>query len=137
MLWFVVMQVLSTLLDWLRIGRWSEREPDRERLLVHHQRVILEQHATQPQRMSRAEKLTRTVIAIKLTAITSRRVRQRRDLVRIVQPDTRFTWHRELVRPKWTFRQSERGGRPRTRRDLEGLIVRFVREIGDWGYGKI
>ena len=28
MLWFVVMHVFSTLLDWLRIGQLSEREKD-------------------------------------------------------------------------------------------------------------
>lgn len=137
MLWFAVMHVFSTLLDWLRIGQQSEGEKDLELLLLRHQLVILEQHATRPQRVSRAEKLTLTVIAIKLKAIKSRSVRQWRDLIRIVQPETIFKWHRELVRRKWTFRQPERGGRPRTKDELEALIVRWARENGDWGYGKI
>lgn len=137
MLWFAVMHVFSTLLDWLRIGHLSEREKDLELLLLRHQLVILEQHATRPQRVSRAEKLTLTVIAIKLKAIKSRSVRQWRDLIRIVQPETIFKWHRELVRRKWTFRHPERGGRPRTKDELEALIVRLARENGDWGYGKI
>src|SRR5262249_54142480 len=115
------------LLDWLRIGRLSEREKDLELLLLRHQLVILEQPATRPQRVSRAEKLTLTVIAIKLKAIKSRSMRQWRDLIRIIQPETLFKWHRELVRRKWTFRHPERGGRPRTKDVLEALIVRFAR----------
>jgi hypothetical protein len=131
------MQVFSTLLDWLRIGRLSEREKDLERLLRRHQRVILEPQAHSPRRVSRAEKLTLSVIAVKLKSRKDRSMRQWRDLIRIVQPETLFKWHRELVRRNWTFRQPERGGRPRTKRELEALIVRFARENRDWGYGQI
>jgi hypothetical protein len=137
MLWFAVMHVFSTLLDWLRIGQLSEREKDLELLLLRHQLVILEQQAHRPRRVSRAEKLTLSVIAVKLKSCKDRSMRQWRDLIRIVQPETLFKWHRELVRRKWTFRQPERGGRPRTKRELEALIVRFARENRDWGYGKI
>ncbi len=98
MLWFVVMHVFSTLLDWLRIGQLSEREKDLELLLLRHQLAILEQEAKRPRHISRAEKLTLTVIAIKLKAIKRHSMRQWRDLIRIVQPETLFKWHGALVR---------------------------------------
>jgi hypothetical protein len=86
------MHLFSTLLDWLRIGRLSEGEKDLELLLPRHQLVILEQHATSSQRVSRAEKLTLTVIAIKLKAIKYRSLKQWRELVRIVPRDAQRGW---------------------------------------------
>lgn len=41
------------------------------------------------------------------------------------------------MRRKWTHHQPDRGGRPRTGTEVETLIVRFVRENPDWGYGKL
>jgi putative transposase len=137
MLWFAVMHVFSTLLDWIRIGQLSERDKDLDLLFLRHQLVILEQQAHRPRRVSKVKKLTLSVIALKLKAIKGCPIRQWRELIRIVQPETLFKWHRELVRRKWTFRQSERGGRPRTKNELEALIVRLARENSDWGYGKI
>jgi putative transposase len=47
-------------------------------------------------------------------------------------------WHRELVRRKWTYRTNTKPrGRPRTKREIEALVVRFAQENADWGYGKI
>jgi putative transposase len=55
----------------------------------------------------------------------------------LFQPETVLKWHRELVRRKWTFHHGKRGGRPRTSAEVEALIVRFVSENPDWGYGKL
>ncbi len=46
-------------------------------------------------------------------------------------------WHKELVRRKWTFKQTNKGGRPRINKQLEDLIVRLAQENSRWGYGKI
>jgi putative transposase len=46
-------------------------------------------------------------------------------------------WHRELVRRKWAQPSKHTGGRPRTQRENERLVVRLARENVDWGYGKI
>jgi transposase InsO family protein len=60
-----------------------------------------------------------------------------REVIRLVQPETVFKWHRELVRHKWTHQRKQVGGRPRVHPDIEHLIVRLARENGTWGYGKI
>jgi hypothetical protein len=44
----------------------------------------------------------------------------------IVSPATLLRWHRELVAKKWTFLERRRPGRPRTKLDIEQLIVRMA-----------
>ena len=60
-----------------------------------------------------------------------------REAVLLVQPETVLKWHRELVRRKWTFRQPDRGGRPRLESDIESLIIRIASENPRMGYDKI
>ncbi len=137
MAWFIVMEVFSVLVEWVGIGRLSEREKDLEILLLRKQLAIMERKLKGPLRgVSRVEKLTLAVLAVKMRAVTGRTMRQLAASIRIVQPETVFKWHRELVRWKWNYQHKRRGGRPRTKRELEQLIVRLARE-NDWGYGKI
>ena len=137
MIWFLVMQVFSTLLEWTRLGRQTDQAKELEILLLRHQLGILERKLNAPLRVSRAEKLSLAVLAARLRKITDVPVKSMSDVIRIFQPATVFKWHRELVRRKWTFRRQSCGGRPRTNRDLEHLIVRLARENTDWGNGKI
>ncbi len=58
-------------------------------------------------------------------------MKQLGDTIRLFQPATVLKWHSELVRQKWIYRRSERGGRPRTATDIEYLIVRLARENRD------
>ncbi|MBI5957666.1 MAG: hypothetical protein HY866_02955 [Chloroflexi bacterium] len=53
-----------------------------------------------------------------------------------MQPKTVLKWHRELVRRKWTQQKKNSGGRPRTARKIEELVLRLARE-NDWGNGRI
>jgi hypothetical protein len=57
MIWFVVMQVFSTLLEWLILGKKIDREKDLEILLLRRQLASLERKQDKPLRVSRAEKL--------------------------------------------------------------------------------
>jgi hypothetical protein len=52
--------------------------------------------------------------------------RELRDLDPIVSPTTLLRWHRDLVAQKWTFLERRRPGRPRTRIDIEQLVVRMA-----------
>ena len=49
-----------------------------------------------------------------------------RDLDPIVAPATLLRWHRELVARKWTFPRRRIPGRPRTRAEIEQLVVRMA-----------
>jgi hypothetical protein len=55
----------------------------------------------------------------------------------IVSPATLLRWHRELVAKKWTFLERRRPGRPRTKLDIEQLIVRMATDNPGWGYTRI
>jgi hypothetical protein len=54
-----------------------------------------------------------------------------------VSPATLLRWHRQLVAQKWTFLEARRPGRPRTKIDVEQLVVRMARENPGWGYTRI
>ena len=135
--WSVVMQVFSTLLELIRIGRLSDQEMDLEILVLRRQLVMVERQLDKPVRLSRAERLTLAVISAKLKAASGRSLKQLRAVIRIVQPETMLRWHRELVRRKWTQSLKNMGGRPRAQRDIERLVIRCARVNADWGYGNI
>ena len=136
MVWFVVMEIFSTLLEWVRLGRKSESEKALEILLLRRQLAIVERTLDKPIRPSRGKKLTLAILAAKLKARTGRTAKELGEIIRIVQPETVLKWHREAVRRKWIQQQRNSGGRPRTAREIEQLVVRLARE-NDWGNGKI
>ena len=61
-----------------------------------------------------------------------------RDLACIVTPDTIMRWHRELIARKWDYSHlRKRVGRPRTKQEITGLILRMAKENPTWGYDHI
>lgn len=137
MLWFIVGHVFSLLLTWLRLGRWTDQEKDLEILLLQQQLRTVERQAHKPVRLSRIEKLTLAILTVKLKTLTQRPVSWLGGVLRLVQPASVLKWHRDLVRRKWTTHAPTPSGRPRTTDEIESLVVRFVHENPDWGYGKI
>jgi hypothetical protein len=135
MVWFVVMEIFSTLLEWVSLGRTSESEKTLEILRLRRQLAIVERTLAKPVRPSRGEKLTLALLATKLKAQTGRTAQELGEIIQVVQPETVLKWHREAVRRKWTQQQRNRGGRPRTAREIEQLVVRLARE-NDWGRSK-
>src|ERR1700674_5675673 len=103
MMWCVIMQILSTVLECLWLGRKTDREKDLKILLLRRQLDIVERARDKPLRVSRAEKLTLAVLTAQLKAVTGWPVKQFGKVLRIFQPETVFKWHRELVRCKWTY----------------------------------
>jgi putative transposase len=135
MVWFCVWQVVSTLIEFIRLGRRSESDKDFEILLLRRQLAIYERRQARVPHLSRGEKLTLVVLGAKLKAQTGRTIKAMGDVIRIVKPATLFRWHRELVRRKWTYRHRS-PGRPRTDKEIEQLVLRLARE-NDWGYERI
>ena len=84
MIWFIVMHVSSTSLEWPSLGRTTDREKDPEILL------------------------TLAVLTTELRPTTDRMTRRLRDNIRVFQPKTAFKWRRELVRRKGTDRRKNR-----------------------------
>jgi hypothetical protein len=136
MIWFMVMQVVSTLVELVRLRRQSESDKDLEILLLRRQLASYERRQERALRLSRGEKLVLVVLATKLKAKTGRTIRAMGEAIRIVKPATLFGWHQQLVRLKWTYRQRHPGGRPRTDREIERLVVRLARE-NNWGFERI
>ena len=121
--WFVIRQILSVLLELIVLRGQSDTNKGPEILLLRRQLAMVERKLDKPLRVSRAEKLSLAVLAMRLKANTGQSSRQMRSVLRIFQPETVFRWHRELVRRKWTHNQRGRGGRPRTDKELERLVV--------------
>lgn len=136
MIWFMVFQVVSMLVELVHLGRQSERAKDLEILLLRRQLAIYERKQDRPMRLSRGEKLSLVVLGTKLKTQTGRTIKALGDVIRIVKPKTLLQWHKQLVRLKWTYRRHQRGGRPRTDHDLEHLVLRLARE-NNWGSERI
>ena len=72
-------------------------------------------------------------------AAKAKRIR-RKDLfgiATVVTPDTLLRWYRRLIARKYDGSGSRKAGRPRTKAELEHLIVTMARENPGWGYTRI
>jgi len=128
---------ISLVLDVLVTVGVAANEKDLEIALLRQQLRILERKNKGRNRLAAPEKLMLVALADKLKA-TGQGVQDRlRAGLVLVQPETLLKWHRDLVRRKWTFRQPNKGGRPRLDAELEALIVRIARENPRLGFDKI
>jgi transposase InsO family protein len=59
------------------------------------------------------------------------------EIASLVTPDTLLAWHRKLIAPKYDGHHQRGPGRPRTREELEDLVVRMAEENRLWGYRRI
>ena len=60
------------------------------------------------------------------------------ELTTIVTPDTILRWHRTLVAQKWDYSERRKSpGRPRVKKEIVELVLRFARENPTWGYDRI
>jgi hypothetical protein len=135
--WFILAQFFSTILSLFQASRLSESEKDIEIVILRHQLDVMTRLHNKPVRPNRAEKLTLALLTKKLKHLAERSINQLGDVIRIVKPETVLRWHRDLVRRKWTYKRKNPGGRPRTDKEKENLIIRLAKENLRWGYGKI
>jgi putative transposase len=55
----------------------------------------------------------------------------------LVTPGTLLAWHRRLVAQKYDSSKIRRPGRPRTKAEIQELILKLARENRTWGYTRI
>lgn len=55
----------------------------------------------------------------------------------IVTPDTLLRWYRKLIAKKYDGSKNRRPGQPRTREEIENLIIQMAKENTSWGYTRI
>ncbi len=137
MLFFLLAQAVSLLLDLLCLRYRAEHDKDLEILILRQQLRILQRKHSHTPRISCWEKLTLVVLVGKLIGLTTSARARLGPVVLLVKPDTVLKWHRELVRRKWTFKKQASVGRPPTNSDVEELLVRLAKENPGWGYGKL
>jgi len=83
MLWFIIIHIFSTLVEFIGVGRLPEREKDLEIMILRHQLDILERKQKTPIKPNQAEKMTLAVLTYKLKQITNRTSNQLRHTLRI------------------------------------------------------
>src|SRR5579872_6037854 len=134
MVWFVVAQLFTLMVDLLTLRRQSEHEKDIEILLLRQQLRIVDRKQPRTYQLSRWDKLNIAVLTARFKAITTGGRERLRDVIRLVQPETVLRWHRDLVRRKWTYAcpTKPRGNAPLDAA-LEALIVRLARENPRFG----
>jgi hypothetical protein len=101
MIWFMVMQVISSLIKLAQLGRTSQHEKDLEILLLRRQLAIYERQQARALHLTQSEKVTLVVLAAKLKTQSGRTIKAMGEVIRIVKPTMLFGWHQQLVRWKW------------------------------------
>ena len=132
MIWFLVAQIFSTLISLVQIGRMTETDKDLEIMVLRYQLGIAERKMQKPVRANRVERMTLAVLAGRLKKQAGKPSNQFKNMIRLVQPETVFRWHRDMVRRKWTQEYKRKRGRPRIDDQLEILIVRLAKENLRW-----
>ena len=132
-----VANIFAALLELIRISRMSDHDKDLEILVLRYQLGIADRKLNRTLKPSKSEKLTMAVLVSRLKQRTKRTTLDLRSSVRIFTPRTVIRWHKELVKRKWTYKRTNKGGRPRISKQIEKLMVRLAQENSRWGYGKI
>jgi len=135
--WFVLAHVVAFLVDLATGMRLGDRDKDLQILVLRHQVRLLQRQRPRPPRLTRGEKLTLAVLAAALARLAVGSRHQLDQYLLLFKPDTILSWHRDLVRRKWTHRRTDLGGRPAIPTEVRSLILRLAREHPRWGHRHI
>src|SRR5919205_1241895 len=121
--WFVLVHLVTFLVDLLTGTRHADRDKDLQILLLQHRVRLLQRQRPQQPRLSRWEKRTLAVLTSKLAHLTAGPRSRLDHWVLLFKPDTVLKWHRELVRREWTVQRHQPGGRPAIAAEVGQLIL--------------
>src|SRR4026208_624616 len=119
--------MFSKLLGWIVLRTRSDTTKEIEILVLRHQLAVLQRRTPRP-RLSWSD---RAVVAALTRLLPARR---RHGF--LVTPATILSWHRQLVRRRWTT-PPVRAGRPAIPTSVRGLTVRLATENPTWGYRRV
>jgi putative transposase len=114
------------LFAWVALLPRSGASKDVEILVLRHEIAVLRRQVSCP----KPDWADRAVIAA-LARLLPRRLR----LHRIVTPGTLLTWHRRLIKNKWTYPNAT--GRPPVPEEIRQLVQQLARQNPRWGHRRI
>jgi putative transposase len=122
-------------MDWARILAYVTGTVDQD-LLARNEYLAAENRIMKAQlngrlRLSDAERCVLGEIGYRLGR------KALADIATVARPDTILGWYRKLVARKFDGSARRGPGRPRLKREIEGLIIRMAKENRDWGYDRI
>jgi hypothetical protein len=119
--------IFVRLLGWRALLARSDASKQAEILVLRHQLAVLRRQVARP-RPSWADRA--------LIAALARLLPRSRRIALFVIPGTLLRWHADLVKRRWTYKQTH-PGRPPTRPTIRALVLRMAAENPSWGYRRI
>ena len=126
MLFRLLYLLMVRLFAWVALLARSGASKDVEILVLRHEIAILRRQVAHP----KPDWADRAMIAA-LTRLLPRRLR----VHRIVTPGTLLTWHRRLIKNKWTYPNTT--GRPPVPEEIRQLVQQLARQNPRWGHRRI
>jgi hypothetical protein len=118
--------VMIRVFGWLVLLGRSEASKDAEIMALRHEVAVLRRQVARP-KPDWADRAVLAALARLLPAVLRAH--------RLVTPGAVLAWHRRLITRRWTY--PGRPGRPRTSREIRGLVLRLARENPAWGYRRV
>ena len=126
MLFRLLYLLMVRLFAWVALLARSGASKDVEILVLRHEIAVLRRQVAHP----KPDWADRAMIAA-LTRLLPRRLR----VHRIVTPGTLLTWHRRLIKNKWTYPNTT--GRPPVPEEIRQLVQQLARQNPRWGHRRI
>ena len=133
----IILLIWEFLLDVLGLVSMTDQDKDIQILLLQQQLRIAERQQKRAPNLTRWEKIPLAALAKKLKETSDNARQSLEATIRIFKPATLITWHRQLVRQKWTFDNTAKIGRPPLSPEIERWIITIARENPSFGYDKI